>query len=325
MVEEPRKKSGCVKLGCFGCAGAVVLGLVLLGSIVGLGLLMGRPERRPEHSQVEQAVPTLPVTPPFSTDVGDKAFPLAEFLPTIDEPGRVVLDLQEGEFEIVAGDAPGPIRVEGSYDTAVYELVTEFERYGETGWVYHIRFERKIGWFRMLFNLEDDDNRVRIVLPREVPMTLEGEVGMGQFEFDLGGLWLQEIDLSTRMGEFVLDFDEPLLAPMKRFRLVAGMGDARVNGLGHASPEHVYASQKMGSLQLDLRGDWVRDATVQGHVGMGDLTVRLPQGVNVKLDDVDQILGSTELGGRLREEHDENAPTLSLRLSQKLGSIQLSR
>jgi hypothetical protein len=58
---------------------------------------------------------------------------------------------------------------------------------------------------------------------------------------------------------------------------------------------------------------------------MGDLTVRLPQGVNVELDDVDQLLGSTELGGHLREEHDENAPTLSLRLSQKLGSIQLSR
>ena len=66
----------------------------------------------------------------------------------------------------------------------------------------------------MMFASEQQRNFVRIVLPRDVPLSLEGKVGMGEVRMDLGGLWLIDANLTAKMGEFTVDFDEPLLAEL---------------------------------------------------------------------------------------------------------------
>jgi hypothetical protein len=292
MAEGQTRKTGCFKLGCFGCAGVTLLTVLIFGMMIGIGAVLGRPDGRVEESAVEQPLPAGPTLESFSggTDDGGPLLPPGGLVPEVDEPGRVILDLSMGEFEVVAGDGPGPIRIESELDTAIFELETGYERYGETGWIYRIRLKRKIGWYRMLFNVEDHNNFVRVILPRDVPLSLEGRVGMGETRMDLGGLWLVDTDLDASMGEFTIDFEEPLLAPMNDFRLVSKMGESR------------------------------------GGIGMGELLVWVPDDVNVDVENMTQVIGASNVADRsMLEELDEDAPTLRLDLSGGMGSIEVRR
>ena len=53
-------------------------------------------------------------------------------------------DLQgvKDTVEFTASAAAQPLRVEGRYDAASYELEESYETYGETGWVYRLSFGR---------------------------------------------------------------------------------------------------------------------------------------------------------------------------------------
>ena len=328
MVEGSLRKTGCIKLGCFGCGALTLLTVMVFATLIAIGAIVGRPEPRVEESSLEQPLPPGPGVERSleRTDEGSPSFPPGGLVPQVSEPGRVVLDLSMGEFEVVAGDAPGPIRIESDFDTSVFELETEFERYGETGWIYRIGLKRKIGWYRMLFSFEDQHNFVRVILPRDVPLTLEGEVGMGEVRMDLGGLWLIDTDLVARMGDFTFDFEEPLLAPMNAFRLTSRMGDSKVRNLGNASPSSVAVRHRMGAMSLSLLGDWQNDTRVEGGIGMGELVVWVPDDVNVEIDQMTQIIGAANVADRsMLEELDEDAPTLELELSGGMGSIEVHR
>jgi len=327
MTETPIRKAGCVKWGCFGCAGVFLLTILIFGTLIGVGALVGAPEPQVKETTVEQTVPPGPAVEwSGQTDLGDPLLPPGGLVPEVSEPGRVVLDLAMGEFEIVAGDEPGPIRIESDFDTALFELVTEFERYGESGWIYTIRLENKVGWYRMMFAGEQQRNFVRVVLPRDVPLSLEGKVGMGEVRMDLGGLWLIDLDLAAKMGEFTIDFDEPLLTPMNDFRLVSKMGEARVRSLGNASPSTVSVSHLMGALSLGLVGEWQNDTEVTGGISMGELIVWVPDDVHVDVENLSQILGASNVADRrMLDELDEDAPTLRLDLAGGMGSVEVRR
>ena len=314
-------------MGCFGCAGAVLLAILVVGTLIGVGALVGAPEPSVEETSVEQPVPPGPfVDGSAQTDSGDPVLPPGGLVPQVSEPGRVVLDLKMGEFEVVAGDGPGPIRIEGDFDTSIFEVVTEYERYGESGWIYTIRTRNKVGWYRMLFSDRRQTSFVRIILPRDVPLSLEGEVGMGEVRMDLGGLWLVDTDLSASMGEFTVDFDEPLLVPMNDFRVAAKMGDARVRNLGNASPSTVNVRHRMGAMSLDLVGAWKNDTRVQGGISMGEFVVWVPDDVHVDVENMRQILGDSSVADRsMLDEPDEDAPTLRLDLSGGMGSLEVRR
>jgi len=327
MTKSPTGKTGCVKLGCFGCAGLVLLAILVVGTLIGVGALVGAPEPRVEETSVEQSVPPGPsVDGSAQTDSGDPVLPPGGLVPEVSEPGRVVLDLKMGEFEVVAGDGPGPIRIEGDFDTSIFEVVTEYERYGESGWIYTIRTKNKVGWYRMMFADKRQTSFVRIILPRDVPLSLEGEVGMGEVRMDLGGLWLVDTDLVAGMGEFTVDFAEPLLVPMNEFRLVSKMGEARVGGLGNASPSTVHVRHRMGAMSLGLVGAWQNDVQVEGGISMGDFVVWVPDDVHVDVENMRQIIGASSVADRsMLDELDEDAPTLRLDLSGGMGSLEVRR
>ena len=79
-----------------------------------------------------------------------------------------------GTFEVVAGEPGGAIRVEGAYDVGSYELTESYETHDDSSWVYRVRFGRKVSWIRHLFGDNAAKNRIRVTLPRNVPLVLEG-------------------------------------------------------------------------------------------------------------------------------------------------------
>jgi hypothetical protein len=317
-VNEERK--GCLRRGCLGCA--IVLGVGLLG-VVAIGVLalvdLGR-EPDAERPELTQQVPARerPELPLFE-EGGIVTLP--ELTAAVEEPGRVILDLSMGSFRVEAGRPGEPIRVDGDYDANRYTLEQGYETYGERGWVYRLRFGRKGGLLGLIGGSSDE--RIRLVLPPDVPIALEGRVRIGESRLELGGLWLVAADLDLGLGEHELSFDSPLPAPMERFRVKGGMGELRIRGLGNASPRVVEASARMGQSLFDLGGRWVCDSEVSLSCGMGECDVRVPEGVAID-HHISFGMGEKSLRG-LRDlpEPGPGVPAMRLTVSGGMGQLRI--
>jgi len=318
--EKSRGKS-CLKYGCFGCLAVAGLGLVVGGVIA----LMVRAElnRQPmrETTETTRQLPAVKQPTMVEIEPGREAetFLLTDF--DVAEPGRIILDLQDGSFSVEAGPEGEPIRVIADYDKAGFELTESYESYGETGWVYRLGY-RKTSWFRFVINDDRHGDNVRLIIPRGTPVTLEGEIGPGVSRLELGGLWLLDTKLELNAGEHRIEFDEPLLTPMKGFHIESSAGQVTVSGLGYASPLSASMDHSMGELVVDLEGPWARDAEIRAEGSMGAMMIHLPDDVGIDFKNPGIMLGEASTrGARNRPREVPGRPTLEVTAKMSLGEL----
>lgn len=304
------EKRGCFKVGCLSSVGGCAVLLLVIGVLLGIGLMTGSGEERFEPIDRAHAL----------------SVPRAEPRGEVREPGRIVLELTRGSFSIRPG-APGePIRLEGEYDAGKFELAETLEPYGESGWTYRVSFDQRGFGIRPFIQHDGKKNHLTLVVPPDVPIALEGFVGIGESEFELGGLWLTDVDLEFGIGEHALSFSEPLALPLKRIRLDSSLGVLRVDSLGNASPARFEARHTIGETRIDLHGEWRQDAEILIACGIGECDVRVPENVNVELKQASVLIGDSRSSlGRDNREPDPALPTLSLSVSARIGELRVRR
>lgn len=311
MAAPEKTGHSWLKLGCFGLL--AVVGLLLL---YGAGIF-GRAYLKARSETVEARALAHEVTRPPVTAAAGTAEATAG--PGGAPPGgRVVLDLMVGEFQVEPGEPGEPIRVEAQYDTSSYALEESYQPGDEvSGWRYVVRF-RETGWFhdgglRALFG--GAFPQVRIWLPPDVPLALEGRFGKGGTTVQLGGLWLTEVDLVAEKGGLDLDIGQPLAAPVDTFRFRGSQGGFNGRSLGNASPRSLRVEVRMGGVNADLSGAWLRDADVSIRCVMGGGTVLLPEDVIIE-----------GLAGHAREpsppdDTGQSLPVLNMSVVSRLGEL----
>src|SRR4029453_13127813 len=99
-----------------------------------------------------------------------------------------------------------------------------------------IRFRSKAPvWARMLAGIGNDDNnrpKLTLLIPSAVPIELSLNVSMGESRIELGGLTLSDLGLDLSMGNHEVDFRQPVVAGVTRFRFKTPMGKGRGANLG---------------------------------------------------------------------------------------------
>ena len=356
------KRGGCFKTGCLGCLGFGVIVIALFVAYFFLEVIRGAPSVTPESRQLSHVIPGTPAPEPGSaagsgaavdpkapdqmvspqelaagddrwahkgTGEGESGRP--ETIPALPvarlQPGRIVLDVSMSTFEIVPGPPGQPIRVEADYDTGSYELTESFEPAGELGWTYELTFRRTVSWLRLLMaGAGEPDNRIRLIIPRDVPVSLTGKVGIGESDLELGGLWLTDVALSIGVGEHDVSFREPLREPLEEIRLRSSIGEVNVKRLGNASPRNVFLQHSIGEVRYDLRGEWLNDSEIDVACGIGECSVRLPgNDVAVELIRAGVTIGEEDTGDvRRRGPAPAGAPTLRVGVSGTIGEVRVS-
>ena len=318
-----RREIKWLRRGCLGCLAFVGLGVMVVLLLLMLPLFLERPESVPVS---EDFVPELPPppgppppVPPDSPSPEEVTLPV-EALPGAEGALRLALDLSAGSFRIEPGPPGEPLRVEAEYDSGRFELE---QRYDEENNTYHVRFGLRGGFFGFFRgSVEEGDSRLRILVPPDRPVALTGEVGVGESRFEVGGLWITDVNLDLGVGDHELSVSEPLRAPLERIEIDSSVGETKLRWLGNASPTRVELSQSVGEMSVDLRGAWQRDATVEVKIGIGECRVRVPEDVHVKVDRSGVGIGEMRGLGR-RDPAPEGAPTLRLRVSGSIGEIRL--
>jgi hypothetical protein len=313
------------RYGCLGCAGLVVLCLGAITVLVALGRGAARSEKittqRVEEplpaAAPQKETPPLPEeeAPPFSDAPG---LPVPDFpeAPEEPRPGKVLVRLSHGEFEVHPAPPGEPLRVDAEYDENRYELVTRLEEPPDGPWSYEVRFRESgptsvLSFLARLFGARTP--RVVVLLPRDVPMDLDLGFSQGGGRIDLGGLWLTDAKVTFAQGGGELEFSEPLREPTETLSVDASMGGGSFQWIGNASPRELRVATHMGGGEVDLRGDWKRDCAVSIESSMGGVNVRLPDDVIVR-----GVPGrdATPEGG------EAGRPTLDLSYSASMGEIE---
>jgi hypothetical protein len=293
-----------MRYGVFGCLGIAGIALVVVAAILTTAWLQMRSERV-ESRELTAAPSAAPseAAPPDAPAV------------TASQPVRVVLEVAVAAVTIEAAPPGEPIRVLAEYDPRQFRLEHDYQGSDEAGWTYRVEFAPN-GWRNLALlrvKLGAAPPELRLLLPRDVPLVLEGLIDRSHAAVELEGLHLRAVDLEVEGGALDVSVWEPLPVPMERLVLRGHTGMVKVARVGNASPGHVEIAQHMGAIDLDLRGAWLRDADVriEGHVAGG--SIRLPRNVTIEgLDVVPRGPG---------RDAEVPSPTLRLSLSSRVGDM----
>lgn len=337
-MSDSSSRLGCFRYGCIGCLSLLAILVILVFVAGALRMLEPETEPTPESRSFERPLPEAPPlvgAPDGATGTAVDRPEIADgvLLPAAAEKrpptGTLVLDLSLGDFRIVPGPADQPLTVRADYDTSQFELTEAYDELPDGGWTWTVSFGSRRGFLGMLLGggVEAGQNEIEIVVPRGRPIAVVGEIGIGESEIDLGGLWLERVDLELGTGEHFLEFREPLPFPTEEIELRAGIGSVEVRDLGEASPRRFYLENEIGELVVDLAGHWRRDAEIVVEAGIGEARVDLPRDVRIELARSSVGLGETSIDrDRIAERNAElpdDAPTLVLEVSGGLGEIRI--
>jgi len=115
------------------------------------------------------------------------------------------------------------------------------------------------------------------------PINLQISAGAYNGNYELGGLSLQDLEISDGASNVNLSFSKPNLIPMDTFRYQTGASSIKMTGLANANFNNLIFRCGAGSYQLDFSGELKRDATVTIESGISNIVLVIPQGVSAKV------------------------------------------
>lgn len=243
-----------------------------------------------------------------------------------------------GPLAVDISFAVGSLVIRPADEGQTYRLAL---RYAEDYFQPAVRYDA--GGGRLTVELEGDDFKVKgdidadeqsldLALPPDVPLDLKASFGALEASIELGGMTLRSAEIKTGASATTLSFETPTRGTCERLELHAGAAEFEVLGLGNAGCRVVSLKGAIGEMLLDFSGERLTGQTrVVLNVGLGEVTLRIPESVGIRLD-ATRFLASVDRAGLVRrgsayESPDFDAATAKLVIDANavLGSIDIER
>lgn len=144
-------------------------------------------------------------------------------------------------------------------------------------------------------NSEDEDREWLIELTDEVPLSLRFKLGAGEGEIDLTGLKLQNLKISTGASAVRLLCDQPNTLRAETIDIESGVSKLTARDLCNTNFSKMSFSGGLGTYYLDFGGKLHHDAEVTIEVGLGAVTVSLPEHLPARIKHDDSWFSSFDL------------------------------
>ena len=171
---------------------------------------------------------------------------------------------------------------------------------------------------------------LELELPGDVPLDIELDFGAGRAELDLTGLPVRHLELNTGASESVIHIDEPNPERMESASVHVGAADLRIRGVGNLNADEVTVKAGLGSVALELDGEWPQGAVLSIEMGLGALEIRVPKSLGVRLHHRKSFLTSIDADGFVKKGNtyhsvnwDGAERRVDIEITAALGSIEV--
>jgi hypothetical protein len=168
-----------------------------------------------------------------------------------------------------------------------------------------------------------------VAISPRVDVALDLTLGAAEADLELGGLRVTNLQVKSGASRTVVRFSKPNGTRCQRASIAAGAADVSVLGLGNSRCDLIDFEGGMGKVLLDFAGAWTSNARVEVKMAMGELTLRLPRRVGVRIT-MDKFLSSFEPAGLVRQgdafqspNYENSQRRLDLDLTTAVGGVNV--
>jgi hypothetical protein len=167
-----------------------------------------------------------------------------------------------------------------------------------------------------------------------IPIRLNAELACGKGEFDITGLQMKDFKLSTGASSVILRCNEANRSEIENLRIESGVGRLVAEGLGNTNFRRLKFSGGVGSYDLDFSGKLRTDAEVDIDVGLGAITITIPDNIGAKVICDESWISKIHLDAAFVEHEDNTyytdnyssaAGRLKVSVQAGLGSVRIQR
>ncbi len=179
-----------------------------------------------------------------------------------------------------------------------------------------------------------EDNNWTMKFTDAIPIAFDIELGMGKGDLDLTGLKVKDLNISTGASSVILRFDKPNDEAIDNINIETGLSKFKAYGLGNANFEHLKFQGGVGSYILDFSGDLKKEAVVDIEVGLGSITIYIPNKIGTKIYYEKNWISSIDLPDDFEEEEEDNyfssnyydtSGKINMHIEAGMGSVKIKR
>jgi Cell wall-active antibiotics response 4TMS YvqF len=239
---------------------------------------------------------------------------------------RAELDYLAGGLRVAPGRATELYRMDASYDAARYLPTSDFD--AARGAVSLGLQPAGDGGIRVVSRrqLRQDAN---VAFAPTVDLDLDITLGAVDADLELGGLSLSELTMQAGASQAVVRFSQPNRSRCRSAQITAGAAEVTMLGLGNSRCDRIDFEGGMGKVTLDFAGAWTSSSRVEVKMALGELTLRLPRRVGVRIA-LDRFLASFEPAGLVRSGDGFESPgyeraerQLDIAVTTAVGGVQV--
>ena len=231
-----------------------------------------------------------------------------------------------GSLRVEPGQPGELYRMNLSYDEDRFVPVSDFEASSRTV-VLGLRAAGQ-GGVRVV-SRNQLRQRATIALSPRADLALDLSIGAVDADLELGGLRISDLGLQTGASRATVRFSRPNGMRCRHAAFSAGAAEVSVFGLGNSRCEEIEFEGGMGKILLDFGGVWSSSARVEVKMAMGEITLRLPRRVGIRLTRT-KFLSRFESAGLLRRgdsfvspNYDTAEHRLDLDLTTAMGGVSV--
>jgi hypothetical protein len=203
------------------------------------------------------------------------------------------LDYAAGSLRLAAGRPNELYRMDASYDSQRFIPVSDYDAAGG-GLDFGLEPAGR-GGIRVV-SQHQLRQTAEVTFSPKADLALDVALGAVDGDLELGGLRLTDLHLSTGASRTVVRFSQPNGTRCRAASLTAGAAEVSVLGLGNSRCDRITFEGGVGKVLLDFAGSWTSSSQVEVSMALGELTLRLPRRVGVRIT-LDKFLASFEPEG----------------------------
>jgi hypothetical protein len=190
---------------------------------------------------------------------------------------------------------------------------------------------------RMWGDDESDDGHRRTLKLRftdDIPIAFDLELGAGRGDFNLTGLQVKDLKISTGASSVEMRCDIPNPISADNIRIESGVSKFTATNLCYTNFRKLKFSGGVGAYRLDFGGDLHQDASAKIEVGLGSVSVSVPKSMATRLlydasffssFDLDDDFSKVKSGTYETDNFVPSQNKLTIQIESGLGSVKVRR